>query len=127
MSQGEKSIIETDNDTTVAILLHKPPDGLDHAQTVGGLHASSIQAVIKDRVFIGQQIQFGGMLHHPNADVAGVIFGEERVEEVDEPGQYAVTHRKGKFDRHQPPEAVGDCDMRIHRMHNVVDDELGHP
>ena len=45
-------------------LLDQPPDGLNHAQAIGGLHPRPFQTVVVHRVFISLQVKFPGVLHH---------------------------------------------------------------
>ena len=67
-------------------LLQQPPDRLDHPEAVGGLYPGPLQAVVEHRVFVGGEIQFRGVPHHFDADVARVLVGEQRIEIVEKPG-----------------------------------------
>ena len=70
-------------------LLDEASNRLDHVQPVGGLNPGSLQAVIKRRIFVGHQIQAGGVLHDANADVVHVPAREQGIEVVDDAAEYA--------------------------------------
>ena len=84
--------------------LDQPPDLLNHAQPVGGLYARPFQPVVKHRVLVGDQVKFGGMLHHLNADVAGVFVRQERVRIIDGASENAAQDGEAEFTRYQPPQ-----------------------
>ena len=81
-------------------LLHQAADGLDHTQAIGGLDASPLQAIVEDRVLVGDQIKLRGVLHHADADVAHVLFGQKSVEIIDDAAEDAAEHSQPKFSRH---------------------------
>src|SRR6185369_15328214 len=70
-------------------LLFQAANRLDHSQTIRGLDASALEAVVENRIFVGDEIQFRGVLHDFNADVAGVFFREQGIGIVDGAGQDA--------------------------------------
>src|SRR6202046_1808301 len=71
-------------------LLHQPSDGLDHTQAVGGLHPRPLQPVVENRIFISNKIQFRRVLHHPNADVAGIFVRQQSIATVNFSGGEAA-------------------------------------
>ena len=105
ISQGENNMIETESVMVVMDCWTSRPIGLNHDQAVRGLHPRPLQPVIENRILIGQQVQAGGVLHHPNADVARVLVGQQRIGVVDGPDEHAIENGEGKLGRDQPPEA----------------------
>ena len=89
---------------------------LDHGKAVGRLRARTLQPVVKDRVFIGGEVELRGLLHYADADVEGVAVGEELVAVVDRSREHTGEQREGHFRRYQPPEVrqpwlVRHCDL----------------
>ena len=73
----------------VADVMYQSPNRLDHPQAIGGLNPRSLQSVIVDRIFIGNEVQFRGVLHYLDADVAGVLVREQGVQVIDGAGENA--------------------------------------
>ncbi len=105
-------------------LLHQPPDGLNHPKPVGRLHAGALEPVIKHRVFVGNHVQLRGVPHHGNADVAGVLVSQQRVQVIEHAGDHAGRHRQRELRRHQPPESLGYRLMMGDDVDNAVDNQL---
>ena len=116
--------MEIESESVVIDLLHQPADRLDHPQAVGRLHARPLQAVVEDRVFVGDHVQLRGVAHDLDADVARVLVGEQGIKVVEHAGQNAAQQRQGELGRHQPPEIRRDRLMMRHHVDDGVDDEL---
>ncbi len=58
-------------------LLDEPSHRLNHDETVRGLHPGPFQPVVKNRVLVGQQVEAGRAIHDANADVTGVLVGQQ--------------------------------------------------
>ena len=108
-------------------LLHQPSDGLNHAQAVGGLHPRPLQPVVENRIFVSNKIQFRRVLHHPNADVAGIFVRQQSIEIVNCPGENAAEDGDGELRRNQPPEERLHVLMIGNGINDAVDDEFGDP
>ncbi len=89
-------------------LLEEPAHLLDHGQAIGGLYPRPFQAVIKDGIFVGRQVQRCSLLHHPDADKVGVAIGKQTIAIVDAPNQKPVHHVEAGFQDHQPPKTWGN-------------------
>ena len=83
-------MIETDSVMVVIACCTNRPNGLNHDQPVGCLHARPLQTVIENRILISHEIQSCRMIHHSNADVPGVLVGQQRIRVVDGPDENAV-------------------------------------
>src|SRR5262249_60391676 len=46
--------------------LYQSPNRLDHDQAISGLNPGPLQAVVKNRVLIREQVKARGMVHHAN-------------------------------------------------------------
>jgi hypothetical protein len=88
-------------------LLDQAAHLLDHREAVGGLDAGALEAVVEDGVFVGGQVEAGGLLHDANADVLGVAVREERVRVVDGPGDQAKEDVESDLCCDQGPEVAG--------------------
>ena len=111
-------MMETDSVIVVNDLLHQAAQHLDHRQTVGGLHPRALQPVVEQRVFVGDQVQLGGVPHHLDADVARVLVGQQRIGVVGGAGENVAQHRDGELSRHQPPQGARN---RLMLGKNLVD------
>ena len=117
----------TDRVMVVIVCCTSRPICLNHHQPVGGLHSSALQPVVKNRIFVGNQIKAGGVVHYPDADVAGVFIAQERIRVVDCAEKNAVENRQGEFRHHQPPESAMHRLMGRHGMHDAINNELRNP
>ena len=100
---------------------------MNHSQTIGGLDTRALEAVVENWIFVCDEVQFRGVLHDFDADVAGVFFREQGVGIVDGAGQDASEYGEAELARHQPPQAGGDRFVGGEEMLDDVDDELGDP
>ena len=106
-------------------LLEEAPHLLDHGETVRGLDARSFEAVVEDRIFVGGEVEAGGLLHDAYADVLGVAIGEEGVRVVDGAGEEAKDDVEDDFRDDEGPEVVGEG-VSAEGPGDVVDDVGGH-
>ncbi len=77
--------------------LDQPANLLNHAQPVGGLHPRPFQPVIENRIFVSDQVQFGGVLHHLNAHVAGCTCPPAASPSNRSPARESAQDRQPKF------------------------------
>ena len=64
------------------------------------------------------------MLHHLNADVPGVLVGQQRVGVVNHSGDYAAEDGKAKFGRQQPPKSGWNRLVRVQMTIQNVNDQF---
>src|SRR5215470_2788605 len=60
-------------------LLQQAAELLYQKQAVGSLHPCTFEFVVESRIFVGCQIERGGLLHQPDADVFHVAVSEQEI------------------------------------------------
>src|SRR6266481_1541959 len=84
-NQGEKDITAAESDSSVRVCCPIPASTRQHSQAGCGLTPGPIQLVIKHRVFKGDQVELGGMLHQAKAHMIGEFVAQQAVTKVDCP------------------------------------------
>ncbi len=84
-------------------LLQNLTHRLNHIESVRGLHASAFQPVIKGRIFIGCEIQTGGMFHDTRTNVERIPVSKESVKVVNESAENRTQPREKEFKGNQRP------------------------
>ncbi len=93
-------------------MLNQAADRLNHAQSVCGLNACALKTVVEDRILVGEQIEFRGMLHDLDADVPHVIFGEQGIEIIADAADGAGQDGEREFQSNEIPQAGRDWLVR---------------
>src|SRR6185437_12671626 len=87
-------------------LLDQPSHLLNHHESICGLNARTLKAVIEERVLVGREIQPGGLFHHPDADILRIAVGQQRIGVVDRMNQQAKDNIQPDLCPHQRPEVM---------------------
>ncbi len=105
-------------------LLKETAHELNHGEAVCGLNAGAFETVVEDGVFVGGEIELGGLLHDADADVLGVAVGEQRVGVVDGAGHETHQDVEANLGGDQGPE-VGGQGRAVDDAGDIADDVLG--
>ncbi len=93
----------------------------EQRDAAGGLAAGAFELVMEDRVFKGDQVEAGGVLHEADADAVGEAVGEKAVAEGVEAAEDITERWRGRAQwLHSVQRTRGTG-------HHGVDDELGRP
>ena len=125
-NHGENKKMEIDNVPAVITCCTRRPMACT-IRPVRGLYACPFQPVVEHRILVGHQAQVGSVFHDLDADVAGVLVRQERVQIVDASAQDASAHRESKFSGHQPPQRIRYCFVGGNCVDDAVHNELGDP
>ena len=117
-------MIEIDNVIGRDDLLDKASDRLNHVKPVGRLNAGSLQAVVEHGIFVGDQIETGGVFHDTNTDVVRVLACEQGIEVVDDTAECSGGHGEGKLRGDEPPQPRSGGLMSSYEAENGIDNEL---
>ena len=88
-------------------MLAEAGDEEEHGEAVGGLTPGTVEFVLEEGVFEGDEVERGGVSHEAQGDVVGEEVGEEGIAEAHDASEEVGGENQANFDGEVAPEGVG--------------------